>query len=88
MIDRLKAEADEGRERIAERQAARERDPIAYDNFLRSEQYIARESLPGELVYKDRQDALVPVGQVTPMLQMRRDGIGGCAVTSKSSAKD
>jgi hypothetical protein len=62
-IAQLKAEAEEGRERIRQRQEERERDPIAYDNFLRAEcsSYVAREAMPGELVYKDRYDALVPV---------------------------
>jgi hypothetical protein len=63
-INQLRVEADEGRARIAEREAERERDPIAYDDFLRAEHdsYVARESLPGELIYKDRRDALVTAG--------------------------
>jgi hypothetical protein len=59
-IEQLKAEADEGRERIAEREAARERDPIAYDNFLRS-QRVEREAGDLSLVFKTREDALAPV---------------------------
>jgi hypothetical protein len=61
-IEQLKAEADEGRERIRQRQEERERDPTKMDDFMRSERYVAREAMPGELVYKDRRDALVTVG--------------------------
>jgi hypothetical protein len=40
LIDRLRAEADAGRERIAERERARESDPIAFDDWCRAERSV------------------------------------------------
>jgi hypothetical protein len=70
MIDRLRAETDEARERIAEREAERERDPIKMDDYLRSKRddrsaferrrYVDREAPSGELAYRTTENALQP----------------------------
>jgi hypothetical protein len=55
-IAQLKTETDEHRANIAERQAAREANPLAYDDYLRQREAPAR-----DLVFKKRDDALAPV---------------------------
>jgi hypothetical protein len=49
-INQLRIEADEGRARIAEREAARERDPIAYDD------YVMREGRDAGLHYRTQEN--------------------------------
>jgi hypothetical protein len=58
-IDELRRQADEGRARIAEREAERERDPIAMDNYLRGEREAAAAAEQGTLVQRRADEGLI-----------------------------
>jgi hypothetical protein len=66
MIERLKAEADEGRQRIAEREQARESDVLAFDDWVRSEPQasppVQKSDGAPDLLYRTNENALVTAG--------------------------
>jgi len=66
----LQEQAEAGRQRIAERQAAREADIFAFDDLVRSEPVgtplMQKSDRDAGLIYKERDDALAPAPEAEP----------------------